>query len=186
MAAGDAAPQSGGNVLTRKVGPLPTWGWLAIITAAGLLYYLHSKSTAATPAASTATTAAAAGVPQNVQVYQNYGGGQGQQQTYRKYAKTPSTTPSPKPVPSQPLAPAQPQGVGAPAGSGYGPVSSGGTVTTGSGAKYVNISPAQEQANIASGTPLYYQPSPGVFAVWNSQTNTPPVANGTAIFQLVG
>jgi hypothetical protein len=32
-----------GNVLTRKVGPLPTWGWLAIATGAAGAFYLYEK-----------------------------------------------------------------------------------------------------------------------------------------------
>jgi LysM repeat protein len=35
-----AAPSSGGSMLTRKAGPLPVWGWLAIITAVGIGYWL--------------------------------------------------------------------------------------------------------------------------------------------------
>lgn len=45
MAAGDPqqAPAGGGSLLTRKLGPLPTWGWLVIVTAAGIGFYLYQK-----------------------------------------------------------------------------------------------------------------------------------------------
>ena len=33
----------GGNFLTRKLGPLPIWGWLAIIAAAGLAFMYWKK-----------------------------------------------------------------------------------------------------------------------------------------------
>jgi LysM repeat protein len=38
----EAAPRSGGagGMLTRKVGPLPVWGWLAALTALALGYWL--------------------------------------------------------------------------------------------------------------------------------------------------
>lgn len=56
MAAQDPQPNSsisqssgressgGGGVLTRKLGPLPTWVWLLIMTAAGVGFWLWSKS----------------------------------------------------------------------------------------------------------------------------------------------
>src|SRR5260370_37509767 len=47
MAAAAAGRKSAGkeNVLTRKIGPLPTWAWTAIIAAIVLLYVLlHGKS----------------------------------------------------------------------------------------------------------------------------------------------
>jgi len=47
---------SGGNVFTRKLGPLPMWAWMGIALAIALLYYLYKKNTAA--ASSTNTSAA--------------------------------------------------------------------------------------------------------------------------------
>jgi outer membrane biosynthesis protein TonB len=38
-----AAPAGGGGFLARKVGPLPMWGWLAILTAVALGFYLYEK-----------------------------------------------------------------------------------------------------------------------------------------------
>lgn len=45
MAASDPqqATGGGGNMLTRKLGPLPTWGWLAIVTVLFAAYYLYQK-----------------------------------------------------------------------------------------------------------------------------------------------
>jgi len=31
------------NVLTRKLGPLPTWAWMAILTGLAVAYYLYKK-----------------------------------------------------------------------------------------------------------------------------------------------
>lgn len=61
----------GGSAFTRKLGPLPMWQWLAIITAAALAYYflVAKKQTAAASASDTSTGAAttsAADVPQFV------------------------------------------------------------------------------------------------------------------------
>ncbi len=48
-----------GNILTRKVGPLPTWGWLAIVTGGGIAYYLYSGSGSSSALSSgTSTTSA--------------------------------------------------------------------------------------------------------------------------------
>jgi LysM repeat protein len=39
---------SGGNVFTRKIGPLPLWGWMGVMLGvAGLYYIIHSKNKAA-------------------------------------------------------------------------------------------------------------------------------------------
>jgi LysM repeat protein len=44
----EAAPETsgggGGGVLTRKVGPLAVWAWLAIVTVLGAGYYLYAKA----------------------------------------------------------------------------------------------------------------------------------------------
>lgn len=47
------------DTLKAKIGPLPTWAWLLLITIAGLGYYLISsrKSAAATPATPASGTA---------------------------------------------------------------------------------------------------------------------------------
>jgi hypothetical protein len=57
----ESAPEKsgggGGNVFTRKVGPLPLWAWLAIATVAAIMYAMYSKNKKA--AASSTSTAAA-------------------------------------------------------------------------------------------------------------------------------
>ena len=45
----------GGNVLTRKVGPLPTWAWLGIIGIGGAAVWYFYKSRQASAAASSGT-----------------------------------------------------------------------------------------------------------------------------------
>lgn len=57
------APSSGGggNVLTRKVGPLPTWAWLGIIAVGGGAVWLYARhrQSAASAAADTSSTGGA-------------------------------------------------------------------------------------------------------------------------------
>lgn len=45
----ESAPETrssggGGNVFTRKLGPLPMWGWMAIALLLALFYYLYKKN----------------------------------------------------------------------------------------------------------------------------------------------
>lgn len=49
-----APPQKaqGGNLLTRKIGPLPGWGWLAVALVA---YYLYKKTTGGGGSTTTST-----------------------------------------------------------------------------------------------------------------------------------
>jgi LysM repeat protein len=47
----------GGGFFTRKIGPLPVWGWVAIIGGILLLYAYKQKSSASTAAASTSQAA---------------------------------------------------------------------------------------------------------------------------------
>lgn len=56
-----------GNVLTRKIGPLPTWAWVAIVAAVllGWAYYRNRNSSAASSSTDTGTTDASQ-VPQFV------------------------------------------------------------------------------------------------------------------------
>ena len=63
--AAPAQPSSGGNVLTRRIGPLPTWAWVAIVGGVIVAYELYkSYSSGSTAASSTATPAS--DVPQFV------------------------------------------------------------------------------------------------------------------------
>jgi len=58
-----AAPAAGGNVLTRKIGPLPTWAWLTLGLAGGVgyIWWRNRQNASATAADNTATDTAAAG-----------------------------------------------------------------------------------------------------------------------------
>lgn len=53
-------PAKGGNVLTRKLGPLPGWAWAAVAVGG---FYLWKKRRAAAAAAASSTTSTAAGSP---------------------------------------------------------------------------------------------------------------------------
>lgn len=56
----------GGNVFTKKLGPLPMWGWMGIALLIAVLYYLYRKNKAASSATSTAQTAATNNTPGGV------------------------------------------------------------------------------------------------------------------------
>jgi len=60
MPAKAPAPKAGGNILTRKIGPLPGWAWAAVGVGA---YYLWKKRQAASAAASAGNTATTSTVP---------------------------------------------------------------------------------------------------------------------------
>jgi len=53
-----APPQKTGNVLTRKIGPLPAWVWISVIAIVILLWawYEHSKSSSSAASGSSAST----------------------------------------------------------------------------------------------------------------------------------
>jgi hypothetical protein len=59
-----AEPKSGGNVFTRKIGPLPLWAWMGILAAIALAYYLiKSKgSSSSSDSSDSSDTAGAGGV----------------------------------------------------------------------------------------------------------------------------
>jgi hypothetical protein len=187
MAASDTAPaSSGGNVLTRKLGPLPTWAWLAIATGAGLLYYIASKkktaaaaSTSSSTTSPTSTATSASNVPDYV---------------FQNYNEIPPTTPPPAAPPTAPpaTAPTTPPAQAAPtaptqSGSGYYVPGSTTPVTAG-GATYQWVN-SQAQANsvISSGGQLYVQTSPGVFVPWGVASGSVggTLAPGTPLFQQV-
>ncbi len=71
------APKGGGNFLTRKLGPLPTWAW-AGLAVGGFLYWRKRQAAAAAAAAAaagtSATTTPATGLPTtNAQAPTGYG-----------------------------------------------------------------------------------------------------------------
>lgn len=55
----ETAPERpSGNVLTRKVGPLPMWGWMGIVLLVALIYYVFKKNKSSASTTSTASNAA--------------------------------------------------------------------------------------------------------------------------------
>src|SRR5271155_3016496 len=115
-----AAPKAKGNVLTRKIGPLPTWAWTGIILTPILIYAVieRKKSSSTTAASATTGTTSASQVPQFVN--QTYTSVQapsapnstgttpvttGPATTTTATTPTPTvSTPAPTPAPSAPVA----------------------------------------------------------------------------------
>jgi len=62
-----AAPPAAGNIFTRKIGPLPGWGWMALAGAGAAGYLIWKRRQAASSAATTATTGATASALNNIQ-----------------------------------------------------------------------------------------------------------------------
>ena len=58
-----APPAGGGNILQRKFGPLPGWGWAALagVVAAGYLWYRNRQGASAAAAGAATDTAGAVG-----------------------------------------------------------------------------------------------------------------------------
>lgn len=57
----------GGNVFTRKLGPLPMWGWMAIALLVALGYYLYKKNqSGATSTAASGTSPSTVNTPGGV------------------------------------------------------------------------------------------------------------------------
>lgn len=61
------APAAGGNVLTRKIGPLPGWAWAGIAVAAGVgyIWWRNRQNAAAAAATDTGTATTDPGVDQS-------------------------------------------------------------------------------------------------------------------------
>lgn len=98
-----AAPADGGGVkgaLARKIGPLPTWAWVAIIAGAIVLYELYSSSSSSS--SGTASTAQSTTPPVVVANYTN----------------VPPSAPEPPGTPGWPRSPAE--GFGPRPGTGGG------------------------------------------------------------------
>lgn len=57
----DETGTGGGNVFTRKIGPLPMWGWMAIALLVAVFYYLYQKNNSSSGSASTTGTSTAGG-----------------------------------------------------------------------------------------------------------------------------
>jgi hypothetical protein len=60
-------PSTGGNIFTRKLGPLPMWAWMAVALVLAIAYYLYKKhTTAAASSATSNTSGTAANTPGGV------------------------------------------------------------------------------------------------------------------------
>ncbi len=58
----DSEPRGGGGTgLTKKIGPLPMWGWMAIVAVLAIAYSYYKKSKSSTSTSSGTGAAAAAG-----------------------------------------------------------------------------------------------------------------------------
>jgi hypothetical protein len=136
------APKSS-NVFTRKIGPLPMWAWVAIISVPLLVYGLYErnkKSATATSAASTGTTASTTGAGQVPQFVN---------QTYTTVV--PPTAPA-MPKTTHPQAGRPHPGTGTPA-----PAPAPSTTQTGGGSSTTGIQALIGQTVAAAGAALSAQ-----------------------------
>lgn len=73
MPAQPAAPPraaGGGNILTRKIGPIPGWGWLVIVAAGtGLFIWWRSKKSSSSSSSTTGGTASSSAGPTQATCY---------------------------------------------------------------------------------------------------------------------
>ena|ERR1700733_2155916 len=155
---------SGGNVFTRKIGPLPMWAWMAIALLVALGYYMYHKSKSTTSVGSSATgsgasTAGAGGVDSSLVpqfVNQTYVENTPPSVTVNNSTSTPTPT------------------AGAPAGPAYGKAGP-------PNANYQAITPA-EAGILESNTDIYNtsgQKAQRPF-IWNGSAyvpNTNPINN---------
>ena len=153
--AAPAPTTGGGNILTRKLGPLPGWAWAAVAVG-GYLIYKQRKASAA--AASTPATTSTAALTPGAQAPSGYGyqgpGTAGGNYGYQIPPSATATTGSGYTPPTGETA----------SGAGYAPTTSGGSVTDSQGNVYTELtSIPQIQAANANGTPVYIQITPGVF-----------------------
>lgn len=84
--AGDTTRSAGGSPFTRQIGPLPLWGWMAVVLLLALVYTVSRRNKATTAAAAGSGTAAAGTqTASNTPpfIIQNYPGG-GDQTTGRR------------------------------------------------------------------------------------------------------
>lgn len=164
MATPATPPKGGGNLLTKKLGPLPGWAWAAVALGG---YYLWKKRQAATAAAAattspTTSTGALSPAPAGAGSYGYFGPGVGAGGGGPVPTGATGATGSPFVAPTGE----------AQQGSGYG--NQGNTVTSASGQVFTNLGTwAAALPLIQAGQTLYFQPAPGVFQ--------PATANGNLI-----
>ena len=138
----ETAPESSGgaskNFLTKKVGPLPMWAWMAIVLVLGVVYSMYKKQKAATTATTSGTAAGGVNSPGGVdsslvpqfvnQVYNQEQPPAAPNITVNKTLPTPPTVAPQPPVPNVPPKSPPPE----PATVSGSP----GSYTTGLGGKY--------------------------------------------------
>ena len=147
--------KGGGNILTRKFGPLHGWAWAAVGVAGYMVYKQRKAASAAAAAAAPATTATgasspAAGAPSGYG-YQgpSGGGGPGWNVGQPTGATGGAAAATPWSAPTDEVY----------GGAGYGSKSGAGVVTSAAGNQFAEMMPGSTVA----GQQYYYQPSPGVF-----------------------
>lgn len=178
-------PKSGGNAkeggakgfITKKVGPLPVWGWVAIGATVVLFLRARAKSAAAATNASASgsnITTPALGPPDLSGTGYATGSGdptldgfiaQLEQLQAQQQASGPSLTSE----------------VGPSSGSGYTSLSPNQVINTSAGS-FTPVLGTALPALLQQGIPVFFQDAPGNFIPW---TPTTPVSNGTQLFQQV-
>lgn len=172
-----------GEMLTRKLGPLPTWGWMGIGTVGvgGLyLYEKHKGGGTAATAAATPTSTSASNVPDYV--FQNYN-------EIPAAAAPPTTTTTPpvtQPAPGSTPTVTTPPTIGpgnTPANPGSHIYTSNGKMTLAQVAKAHNTTPAaivatthKNKNNIGKSLAAYFKR-----AKWDE-----PIPKGTTIVYVNG
>lgn len=159
-------PTKGGNVLTKKLGPLPGWAW--VLAAVGG-YYLYKKRQAAAAASTTGTTAATTSTAASTPTASGYSGPGTSGGEYGYQVPTGA-------VASTASAYAAPTGETLTSGGGYQSVN-GAAVTDAQGNVYTPVQSGQQAGLITGGGgTLYSQPQPGVFSPLPNNQLIPNVA----------
>lgn len=166
---------AGGNIITKKYGPLPGWAWAGLAVGAFLIYRQRKASEAAAAAgssgSSTATASPTASLPtSDVTAPSGYG-----------YQGPGTDLYNPGPIPTGAMAVTASSATGEKLTSGGYSLPSGftGPFVSSSGDSYDPIANGQILSQlIAQGTPTYYQPAPGVF----TSTDKANLPAGTPVF----
>jgi len=173
MATPTPAPK-GGNILTRKIGPLPGWAWAAVVVGGFLIY--RQRKAAAAAAAGTATTSSVTPTPVPASPastpgygYQGPGSGGGWGVGPIPQGALANTASSWTP----PVGESQ-------SGSGFGNAPGATTVLDSQGNSYEQVSGPQ----LPLGTTTYYQAAPGVFQPYENPggNNVQPLAANTPLY----
>lgn len=155
MAVGDGAQPATGQ---RRKGRIPTWGWVALAGGAVVLYYFWNKSQAAKAAAASSAQPAGAMAPVAAGSY----GNAGDLASLLPYLQNMNGNASTSGGSGATYTPPSGEVL---AGGGYQQAPGQTSVTSASGnSVFAPILNGQQLSAIAaSGTPVYFQPQPGVF-----------------------